>query len=318
MFSRLLIILFLCLCDNTPVFGVSAFPDPGSWRDVVDQQEIIETQIDFSTENATLEADRKIQRVYLRAVDQLGLDLARLEPIEIEALFNATWMAGNRVPMTGPLVSTVLDYHQTLTFAFDELESHRANIAEHARRLQYSAIANRQFDHARRLSEAFPDLALEAIPLTRVLSDDEYQLPRVWQFDAETGQLVQRSFDTDGLDWVVQASPGCGFARAAMEAFTNDPELRTLLNARLIWLVPPGWSLDLETQRHWNKAHPHSPMLLMHSAEEWPFLTDLATSPQFVRLREGQVVETIVGWPLDNSHKPLLLAPSGDEKESDL
>ena len=317
MLARLSIIFSLFLSVHAHSAEVAAYPDPGSWRAVFDQQETIESQIDFSVENASLEADRQIQTVYLRAVDRLGLDLARLDPNELEALFNATWMAGNRVPMTGPVVATELDYHQVLTEVFSELKARGVTTAEQARSLQHSAIANRRFDQARNLANAFPDSGLETIPTTRVPDNDEVQWPRVWRFDSESEELVQRGIDPEGLDWIIQASPGCGFARAAMQAFRSDPELSPLLNARLIWLLPPGWTLDLESQRSWNEAHPDSPMLLMHDGEEWPFLADLALSPQFVRLRDGQVVETIVGWPLGNSHKPLLLALAEGEDQPD-
>lgn len=299
--------LFFFLAQIASAAGAGE-SDPNSWVELRDLLEKIETGIDWSIEGSDVAVDTEQQAVLARAWERLDTAPEGLADEDLDALFEVVWMIGHRVPLVGDLGETGIDYPEAMQSVFAELQRRGAIEEHHVLSLQRMAIAYRQFEEARKIAEAFPDRALESIPTTRSPHAEATQQPRVWQYDPSAGALISQTVDVHQLDWIIQIFPGCGFARAAMQAFTSDPELGALMSNRLLWLVPPSWKLDLTNQRRWNAAHPESPMVLMHDAEEWPFLTDLPISPQFIQLRNGQPIRTIVGWPTDNSHKALLLA----------
>lgn len=299
--------VFFLLAQIASATG-SGMSNANSWVELRDLLEMIETGIDWSIEGSDLVVDIEQQTVLARAWEKLDTAPDGLADEELEALFEVVWMIGHRVPLIGDLGETGIDHQQIMKSVFAELQRRGSIEERHVLSLQRMAIAYRQFEEARTIVEAFPNAALESIPPIRSPHTEADQHPRVWQYDPSAGALISQSVDVHQLDWIIQISPGCGFARAAMRAFTSDPQLGAIMSNRLLWLVPPNWKLDLNEQRRWNAAHPESPMVLMHDAEEWSFLTDLPVSPQFIRLRNGQPIQTIVGWPTDNSHKALLLA----------
>jgi len=71
--------------------------------------------------------------------------------------------------------------------------------------------------------------------------------------------------------------------------------------------VPPMRQLHVDRVALWNKLHPTQVMALAYKTKNWPIIDDWST-PIFYFVRNGIVVDKVVGWPKDGRNTPLLRA----------
>jgi len=116
-----------------------------------------------------------------------------------------------------------------------------------------------------------------------------------WRLDTATGSLVDQAIDLrHGRHVVVASAASCGFCRIAVEAISQDAELREWF-ADSLWIMRPSDNLDVAKIRRWNVANPATPMLLVTDTSGWP-LPNTWMTPTFLVLEDGVVTATVDGW----------------------
>lgn len=145
-----------------------------------------------------------------------------------------------------------------------------------------------------------------AVPVieSKVMSEEEK-----WQIlTVDSRGLTREVREIEGGDAVViVSSPLCGFSKAASDAIEHDAALTEFFTKYGLWLVPPMRQLHVDRVALWNKLHPTQVMALAYKTKNWPIIDDWST-PIFYFVRNGIVVDKVVGWPKDGRNTPLLRA----------
>lgn len=169
--------------------------------------------------------------------------------------------------------------------------------AQRLQQLRNALLAARRFEDAGHLAERYPDIEWSPLPeLVDPFPADQKPHRSVWLLSEDNGSLVRQQLETEGLQLLVTSSFNCGFSRNAAEDIATDPVLGPVFEQEAIWLMlPPGFE-TIDGAMEWNRRNPDAPARLMYSRDEWPILTDWQT-PVFHVLRDGRVLDTVVGWP---------------------
>ena len=162
-----------------------------------------------------------------------------------------------------------------------------------------------QLDRARALANTNP--ALPSLPSTRADASNPSG-PAVWDLEAEADLLVERQIGLSPFHVVAHVSLGCAFSRAAMEAIGDDPGLGPLFRDHGTWMASTRELTGYARLREWNRTHPATPISVMTSPARWPMLDELAGVPAFYIFRDGELMDTVTGWPLDEGNREVLLA----------
>lgn len=105
---------------------------------------------------------------------------------------------------------------------------------------------------------------------------------------------------------VVVSSPYCHFAREAMKALHNDPELLRILEGRVKWLVPLDSNFSFDDLQKWNNQRSQFEFVLANNPSEWPMIKEWAT-PNFHFFKNGEFTSSFSGWPTNGGNKPKLV-----------
>ncbi|RFP60812.1 hypothetical protein D0Y53_06605 [Luteimonas weifangensis] len=154
-------------------------------------------------------------------------------------------------------------------------------------------LVARQFDRARRFTDAHAAAQLTPLPGILGADADFDGQPTLWQMDVDGDTLERRPMDTGPLQIVVLA--GCHFSADAARDIVADPVLGPLFRQHGHWLsLPPGQE-DLQAVRDWNREHPQTPMEMLYDRSEWPIFTDWRM-PTFYVIRDGRTLGSMAGW----------------------
>lgn len=103
---------------------------------------------------------------------------------------------------------------------------------------------------------------------------------------------------------VVIAHPLCHFTQNAVHYIEQHPALQRVFAEHSVWVVPPDRKLDFTVVQQWNNDHPALPMSFAYNRFAWPDF-DAWDTPVFYFLRDGRVVDSVVGWPAGGHAKDL-------------
>lgn len=197
-----------------------------------------------------------------------------------------------------------------------DLDARRAVVAEMQRRgiaqpddlrqIYDALLLARRFDEAARYAAAHPQAGLPMMPAIVDAFGTHASGPTVWRSSADGATLTRTLLDTQGTTILVTA--GCHFSADAAEDIGRDPLLGPVFAAHAHWLMLPPGREDLDAVRDWNRRFPAAQAELIHASEEWPQLPADWPMPGFFIVRDGKVVERIVGWPRDpaDNRQPLI------------
>lgn len=160
-------------------------------------------------------------------------------------------------------------------------------------RARDALLIARQFDSARRFTDAHTAAQLTPLPKILGAQADFDGQPTLWHMDADSDTLERRPVDTSPLQIMVLA--GCHFSADAARDIVADPVLGPLFRQHGHWLsLPPGQE-DLQAVRDWNREHPQAPMEMLYDRSEWPVFTDWRM-PTFYVIHHGKVLGSMAGW----------------------
>ena len=189
----------------------------------------------------------------------------------------------------------------------DELLRRSAATDEELADFHDALVAARRWGEARAFAADFPDLPLEPVPAIEDRATAG-EAPAYLRVEPATGTLLRETFDPgQGPMLLVISHPGCAFSRRAMAAIAADPALNQALPARRLFLAPTFGGLKLDWVTQWNADQPAFPHVLVDQPARWPQVPSWGT-PSFLFLVDGELVETVTGWPGDEQAEVLMAA----------
>jgi hypothetical protein len=163
--------------------------------------------------------------------------------------------------------------------------------------LRNALLAARRFEDAGRLPQRYPGIEWSRSPeFVDPFADGQAPVRSAWRLSEDNGSLVRQEIGLEGVRLLVSASFNCGFSRNAAEDIARDQVLGPVFEREALWLMLPPGHESIDNAMAWNRRTPRAPARLMYSQEEWSMFPDWQT-PVFHVLRDGRVVETVVGWP---------------------
>jgi len=141
------------------------------------------------------------------------------------------------------------------------------------------------FEHA-------PAIPREPLPPS-ALSDGH---ARYWAIEKNPFRLVERQLDLlSGPHIVIYAAPGCHFCEAASQDIAKNETLDALFKSRSIWINVPNSNYAVDYYQSWQIDKYTYPMNVIFDRSGWPS-RHLGATPYFILMKEGQVVDTMLGW----------------------
>ena len=153
-----------------------------------------------------------------------------------------------------------------------------------------------RYEAARQLRAEYPDAGLPQVPEVVPAPTPRPQDARtVWHVDGEANRLRGDWLALEEAKLLIVTSPGCGFCRAAARELPADEVLGSLMQSHAIWLAERSMNNTFRSIAHWNEHYPHSPTVLVDDPADWP-IDEFKSTPQFHFVRDGEIVDTLVGW----------------------
>lgn len=166
-------------------------------------------------------------------------------------------------------------------------------------------ISVRSFEQAKQFAGRHSLADVETIPTITRLAPGT--IPAAWRVHPTRSEIIREPLALpDGVQVLVIGHPLCHFTQDAARHISADTSLQRVL-AGALWLAPQSRTLDIQAVQDWNRQYPEMKIRLVDRRDDWPQLQTWGT-PTFYFLRDGQVVETVAGWPQEGRRSELLQA----------
>lgn len=114
----------------------------------------------------------------------------------------------------------------------------------------------------------------------------------------------------NGIQVLAMAHPLCGPSRAAMEYFESDDRGTENVSDLITWVASPRSLFRYQQILDWNSSSRNVDLVISYDATEWPSNMSLEVTPVFYVLKDGELTETVVGWPGGDQYEALSTAVS--------
>ena len=166
-------------------------------------------------------------------------------------------------------------------------------------------IQSRMFSRAIEIRSAHELSSQQELP-TLVMAATKF--PYEWTPDKKENKLTLQNLDLPkGPSILIFAHPLCHFTQNALRDIENSPQIRTIFKIKAKLLVPPSRTFDLSAVQDWNRDHQSQQMNFAFSRQQLPNFQYWET-PAFYFLLDGEIVDTVVGWPKEGHIDQLILA----------
>lgn len=167
-------------------------------------------------------------------------------------------------------------------------------------------IGTRQFDLADALHASVP-AQIEPFPYGRIVAGELEGRPAiVVRADQGKGLEVRPVPLQHGFALVGVVHTGCAFSREAMTYVEmHAAEFEPLFPDTVIWVASQGVTPIISYLERWNTE---AKLIKVHVAwkdADWPQDVDLRRTPGFYLLKDGAVVDSVIGWPSDDTGQAL-------------
>lgn len=191
--------------------------------------------------------------------------------------------------------------------AFVKLEQRNVVTQHDFSSLFRAYVQFRDFDRAAALALRHIGMEHEALPEFTGL-DDALTGPTVLTLRKDgVISRVPAGLARSGPQVVVASHPLCHFSENAVRAIAQDADLAAMFHGRTLWLMPQDGALNLEAVSEWNIQFPDYEMRWAYRTGDWPMIKRWAT-PNFYFYRDGELVDTVIGWPPEGQRDALIAA----------
>lgn len=189
--------------------------------------------------------------------------------------------------------------------AFDCLEMMRGKDLDSpffARTTHYSLAINFRGRAAESVRTQYPELELPALPAIHDKRTDSMGIPvlHLARAGAHSADLV--SVPLQGESIIVIASGTCAFSQKAAQEIAKDDDLRNALRDAH-WMAPPYDILSVAETQSWNAKYPALKLSIMYGFSKLEQLR--VSTPTFVHMRDGVIIEKLSGWRGANDKEKL-------------
>lgn len=196
-------------------------------------------------------------------------------------------------------------YARDMLAVLNELESRGDATKSHYKATYRMLVAVRDLAGARRLTAKYRSEELEVLPTVRA-GPEAGKGPAVWLLSEDPNEVVSARVDVEtGRRIVVVSHPLCRFSSNASSAIAADDVLGPVFRSYATWIAPQSGKLDLPVLQQWNREHRDFDVGLVVRQTEWTFI-DYWGTPTFYFLKDGAVVQKVIGWPQEGRREELL------------
>lgn len=190
--------------------------------------------------------------------------------------------------------------------AFHELTRRRLTSKSVRQSLLSAYFQLRMLEKAERFRNLPINNDLPELPVVTPRINHPSPKAMLWTFHDE-GRKIVRSDLSMGPDirLVAIGSPWCHFSTSASADIAGNEALSAVMRRHAIWIMPQGRELDYRDAYHWGQTLPHREFGMIDAQANFPLITSWAT-PTFYLIREGKVIDSLVGWPGVNQVSALL------------
>lgn len=246
-----------------------------------------------NTRSALAETDRNLSvaKAYDDLLSEYVDKASGLNDRDLELVYRA---AGTNV-FYNPIPKYVRDAQSLLA----EMESRKLSRPSDYNYIYTALVGARLFDEARTFDARHPSADRKPLPRLHDASGLPADKPTAWMASTDHRELKREPVDmSKPVQVIVISSPGCHPSQNAARDIRNDPTLSTFFREHALWLNPPLGQSDFDAVQAWNREHPGQAMAIAYAKQEWPLFDSWAT-PIFHIFRNGELVETVFGWPAD-------------------
>ncbi|WP_454829844.1 hypothetical protein [Pseudoxanthomonas wuyuanensis] len=219
-----------------------------------------------------------------------GLPLANFTSEELHAYFNAAHFTHFESGSTASL--------SDMQTGLAALQSNGAARKNELQAMYQSLVASRRLEQAGNFLKLHPQASDAALPQIR--GEGNQGRPTVLRVDGGSGNRWRREVaDSDSPQRIIVAAGlGCHFSHDAFEALQQDPTLGPIFAQHALILFNHRSTLDADAYRSWQARYPLFIPAVAWQDNDWP---PLDATPTFYFLQSGKVVETVTGWPGDET-----------------
>lgn len=167
-------------------------------------------------------------------------------------------------------------------------------------------ISARKFDLADTLHAALP-AHIEPFPYGRIVAGELDGSPAIVVAAEQRDRLDVRPVALQrGPALVGVVHTGCAFSRDAMSYLEQHAEeFESLFPDNVVWVASQGVTPIIPHLERWNAK---AKLIKVHVAwkdTDWPQDLDLRRTPGFYLLKDGAVIDSVIGWPNDTAGQAL-------------
>lgn len=269
----------------TLLAAATALPAHADQGDVTRRANRVETDAQYSSGLDDLAFAARIQRSYANnfgAIDSAD-QLRNRSNADLRRHWDAAEIA--------IFYSSDSDAIASARRVFSEMERRGLADNQATSRVFNALLSAGRFDEARGFATRHPDAGLPRVPASVDTKDPGK--PSAWHFSADGNTLTRTGIDLQPLQIIVAA--GCHFSADAADDIANDPVLGPVFARHAHWVSLPPGNEELDALREWNRTHPRTPMLAIHSREEWAVIPKW-NMPTFAIVKDGKLIDSTQGW----------------------
>lgn len=197
---------------------------------------------------------------------------------------------------------------EKMEYYFSELLRRKIAPIKYYYDIYASLVANREFSKAERFARRYPKIKFHSLPKVVDRFNGE-KSEHTGLFFSEGERILARKVVPieKGPKIIMIAHPSCHYSKNAMEAIRSNKKMKIIFNRYATILAPADREVDFSIFRVWNKSNPDMAMALAYKRHEWSMFDSWET-PTFYFMKDGLVIDKIIGWPDDSKVNDLLEA----------
>lgn len=174
------------------------------------------------------------------------------------------------------------------------------------------ALAARQWDFAaaKRLRQTSVGVKLFADrlpPLLATPAATPIDVAPIWRVDLATATLQEQAMtDAEPLRLAFFFSPHCNPCRRADQDIGASPKLSSIMAACGLWLAQIDHGTDIAALKRWSASHGDAPIWAIRDWVRYGVPAAPPGTPTFLLIRDGHVLDRLVGWPPEGNEAALL------------
>lgn len=168
-----------------------------------------------------------------------------------------------------------------------------------------SLLSSRQLVAAQQLQQQYSDMAVGDLP---AIQSQEIEGPSVYRIASDESRLIQQefTFNTE-TEVIVIAHPYCQFCQLLIKDIVADENLSQFFKNHSRWIADENYLSNIDAIVNWNKKYPMASLDIAYLKQDFTKLEEWGT-PVIYFLKNGQVLDQIIGWPEEGRKDALMTA----------